>query len=255
MIIYPLSEGQFTVDQTKVFVPFDAMQHRLAERPTGSLLVEIQPFVVITSTDVILLDAGLGYRIGNELQLHQRLKSFGILPEQVTKVILSHLHKDHMGGIAYCTSDRVDATSASVDSTWHPSFPNADYYVQRQELAYASATSSSSYVPGLLQWLSSYQRLILLDGAATINESIRCAPSGGHCPFHQVIWISEKGKTIFYGGDEAPQLQQMKHRFVAKYDKDGKKAMQLRAQWWQQAEQERWTFLFYHDIGNAVYAR
>jgi hypothetical protein len=59
MIIHPLSEGQFTVDQTKVFVPFDASQHQLTARPAGSLLVEIQPFVVITSQDVILLDAGL----------------------------------------------------------------------------------------------------------------------------------------------------------------------------------------------------
>jgi hypothetical protein len=31
--------------------------------------------------------------------------------------------------------------------------------------------------------------------------------------------------------------------------------MQLRAQWWQQAETEQWTFLFYHDVTNAVYRR
>jgi hypothetical protein len=35
-------------------------------------------------------------------------------------------------------------------------------------------------------------------------------------------------KQFFFGGDDAPQLQQMKHRFVAKYDFDGKKAMELR---------------------------
>ena len=250
MIIYPLSEGQFTVDQTKVFVPFDPMKDQLGMRPAGSLLVEIQPFVVITSSDVIVLDAGLGYQAGQELQIHRQLKAVGIQPEQVTKLILSHLHKDHIGGIAYSVSE---ADSQGI--AWRASFPNANYYVQREELAYARAMQSSSYLPSLLEWLAQYGRLVLLDGATNINESIYCEPTGGHCPFHQAIWIRENGQTIFYGGDEAPQLQQMKNRFVAKYDKDGKRAMQLRAQWWLEAETAHWQFLFYHDVANAVYHR
>ena len=52
----------------------------------------------------------------------------------------------------------------------------------------------------------------------------------------------------------APQLQQMKNRFIAKYDYDGKKCMELRQQWWQQGEKEKWTFLFYHDIKMPVYS-
>lgn len=251
MIIYPLSEGQFTVDQTKVFVPFHVDQHQLTDRPVGSLLVEIQPFVIITANDIILLDAGLGYCVDNELQIHHQLKAVGVQPEQVTKVIISHLHKDHIGGIAYTN----DNTSLGGASTWYPAFSNATYYVQREELAYASSMASASYLPSLLQWLSSYERLTLLEGTSHIGDNIRCEITGGHCPFHQAIWISEGDRIVFYGGDEAPQLQQMKHRFVAKYDKDGKKAMQLRAQWWQQSEQEKWTFLFYHDLSNAVHDR
>lgn len=250
MVVYPLSEGQFTVDQTKVFVPFDASKEQLAGRPAGSLLVEIQPFLVKTASDLIVLDAGLGYEIDGELQIHRHLKAHGIRPEQVTKLILSHLHKDHIGGIAYRSSDVADQASA-----WKASFPNATYYVQRAELAYASATHSASYLPSLLEWLSCYERVVLLDGSTIIGESIYCEPTGGHCPFHQAIWIREGGQTVFYGGDEAPQLQQMRHRFVAKYDKDGKKAMQLRAQWWETAEAEHWQFLFYHDVANAVYQR
>jgi hypothetical protein len=40
----------------------------------------------------------------------------------------------------------------------------------------------------------------------------------------------------------------MKNRFIAKYDFDGKKSMELRNQWWEQGKKEHWTFLFYHDI-------
>jgi hypothetical protein len=40
----------------------------------------------------------------------------------------------------------------------------------------------------------------------------------------------------------------MKSRFIAKYDYDGKLCMELRQKWWQQGQEEHWTFLFYHDI-------
>jgi glyoxylase-like metal-dependent hydrolase (beta-lactamase superfamily II) len=90
------------------------------------------------------------------------------------------------------------------------------------------------------------EKLILLDGDGSIGGSIRYALSGGHSPFHQVFWIEEGDEIIFFGGDEAPQLHQMKSRFMAKYDYDGKKAMELRQKWWQ--EGQGWTFLFYHDF-------
>jgi hypothetical protein len=63
-----------------------------------------------------------------------------------------------------------------------------------------------------------------------------------------VFWIREEDEIIFFGGDDAPQLGQMHHKFVAKYDYDGKKCMELRSQWWQQGAKEHWTFLFYHDV-------
>ena len=53
MKIIPLSEGWFTVDHSKQFVPFDATSDSIQHRPPGSLLVEIQPFVVITARDII----------------------------------------------------------------------------------------------------------------------------------------------------------------------------------------------------------
>ena len=99
MRIIPLSEGSFTIDKTKLFVPFDEANDQLHQRPSGSLLVEIQPFVVITSRDVILLDTGLGFEKAGELQLHHNLKEAGINPSDITKVLMSHLHKDHAGAV------------------------------------------------------------------------------------------------------------------------------------------------------------
>ena len=66
--------------------------------------------------------------------------------------------------------------------------------------------------------------------------------------------IEEDGEKLFFGADVAPQLNQMKSKFIAKYDFDGKLCMELRQQWWQQAHEEHWTFLFYHDIKTPVYS-
>jgi glyoxylase-like metal-dependent hydrolase (beta-lactamase superfamily II) len=99
MKIFPLSEGSFTIDKTKVFVPFNNDTDDLQNRATGSLLVEVQPFVIVTSKDVLLIDTGLGFEVGEELQIHKNLKDAGIQPSSITKVLMSHLHKDHAGGI------------------------------------------------------------------------------------------------------------------------------------------------------------
>ena len=240
MKIIPLSEGSFTIDKTKVFVPFNKEKDDLQERPLGSLLVEVQPFVVVTKNDIILLDTGLGFCLPDgTLQIHQNLVDHGIDPMSVTKVLLSHLHKDHAGGVS--KEDKI------LKQTFI-SFPNATYYVNKQELAFATEKGKPSYTPAEFEILHRSPNVHFLEGDGSIDGYIRHELTHAHSPYHQVFWIEEDGETIFFGADDAPQLQQMKSRFVAKYDYDGKKSMELRVRWWEEGQAGNWTFLFYHDI-------
>ncbi len=242
MKIIPLSEGTFTVDKTKHFIPFNGNEHELQSRPVGSLLVEIQPFVIITSNDILLLDTGLGFGIDGKLQIHKNLSEAGINPTDITKVLLTHLHKDHAGGI----TRGVDHSDLS--------FPNALYFIQEKELNFAFEKGFPSFITDELDALKNSPKVVLLkDDEGVIDNYIYYKITGAHSPFHQVFWVKEKEETIFFGGDDAPQLQQMKHRFIAKYDFDGKKAMELRRNWLTTGEKENWTFLFYHDIKMPVY--
>lgn len=243
MRIIPLSEGSFTIDSSKLFVPFDEQTHNLQDRPVGSLLVEIQPFLVVTAKDILLLDTGLGFEKNGVLQLHQHIMDAGISPAEVTKVLLSHLHKDHAGGVGMEREGR----------NRHLSFPNAVYYVQRAELAYAFEKGFPSFITQELECLQNSWQVVLLEGNGVIDDYIHYEMTCAHSPWHQVFWIKENEEIIFFGGDDAPQLQQMKHRFTAKYDYDGKKAMELRQQWWKKGEKEKWAFLFYHDVKNPVW--
>jgi glyoxylase-like metal-dependent hydrolase (beta-lactamase superfamily II) len=243
MRIIPLSEGAFTIDKTKEFISFDPETDDLQKRVTGSLLVEIQPFLVITENDVLLLDTGLGFQENGEMQIHQLMRKAEVDPNSVTKVLLSHLHKDHVGGMS----------KKLPDGSRVASFPNARYYIQQREIEYAFEKGFPSYDTEPFAFVEHFSNLVKLEGSGLIDGYIRYELTGGHCPFHQVFHIEEKGEHAFFGGDVAPQKQQMKSRFFAKYDYDGKKCMELRQKWWTQGQKEHWTFLFFHDIKNPMW--
>jgi len=243
MRIIPLSEGAFTIDKTKEFIPFDHTTDDLQARATGSLLVEIQPFLLITDRDVLLLDTGLGLEQAGDLQIRQNIRKAGVDPDSVTKVLLSHLHKDHVSG----------AGRKQAEGMRTPSFPQAVYYIQQRELEYALEKGFPSYELETFSFLEHYSHLVKLEGSGLIDGYIRYELTGGHCPFHQVFHIEEGGEKAFFGADVAPQKQQMVNRFVAKYDYDGRKSMELRQKWWDLGKKEGWTFLFYHDIKNPVF--
>ncbi|MFT4092577.1 MAG: MBL fold metallo-hydrolase [Niabella sp.] len=241
MKIIPLSEGAFTVDASKQFIPFNLSEDEMTGSRNGSLLVEIQPFIVITHNEIILLDTGLGLiDSDDQFQLYKNLREQGINADDITMVIMSHLHKDHAGGLINPYTRQL-------------SFENATYYIQQQELEYALEKGAPSYHSEALEILQQSDNIVLSEQMeGVIAAGISYKVTGAHSKFHRVIWIKEHDEVIFFGGDDAPQLSQMKTRFAAKYDYDGKKAMQLRAQWAQEGKD--WQFLFYHDIKNPVYS-
>ena len=238
MKIIPLSEGSFNVGADKIFTKAGEQNDS-----NGKILVEVQPFCIITRRDIILLDTGLGFKQEGKPQIIANLNAEGINADEVTKVLMSHLHKDHAGGISH--EDRMGNRKLN--------FPNATYFVQQREYDAAMDSSSPSFLLEAFEVFDHNPRVFwLLDDKGTIDNYIRYEVTGAHSPFHTVFHIEEEGEIIFYGGDDAPQEKQMHSRFIAKYDHDGRKAMELRQQWWNQGKKENWNFLFYHDIHTPV---
>src|SRR6187455_613970 len=167
MKIFPLSEGTFTIDKTKLFVPFDDDIHDLQQRPVGSLLVEIQPFIIITSRDILLLDTGLGFDKNGQLQIHKNLANAGIDPSDITKILLTHLHKDHAGGVSFGTNHQ------------ELSFPNALFYLQEKELNFAFEKGFPSFITEELEVLKRSKRVVLLkDDGGTIDDYVHYKITG-----------------------------------------------------------------------------
>ena len=83
MRIIPLSECAFTIDKTKEFIPFDLATDDLQARATGSLLVEIQPFLIVPDRAVLLLATGLGFDEEFVTMSHQLGNRSGSQPQPI----------------------------------------------------------------------------------------------------------------------------------------------------------------------------
>ncbi len=237
MSILALPEGSYTVAQDKIFNPFNPETDQMKDRP-ASLLVEIQPFLISLADDLLLCDTGLGYTgKSGSLMLFENIRARGFEPNQVSKVLLTHLHFDHVGGTVIQTQDGLKLA-----------FPNAIYYVQKGEYEKAVSHASKSYRIEIIETLYQSGQLVLLDGDGKINEHIRYEITGGHTEFHQAYTIRNEEEVYFFGGDVLPDLYQLMRKFIAKYDFDGKKSAEKRIEFGNRSIAQHSTLLFYHSI-------
>lgn len=240
MKIIPLKEGNFSVSKTKDFTLIT--EENLNE--VGGIKMSVQPFLIITEKDYILLDAGIGWKNDTgQTVISEILKQENIRPEQITKILFSHLHKDHIDGAIRIT-----------DHGFEPVFPNAELYMQKRELDFARENPDNpQFDHAILEKLVQLPNIIWMhDDHGKITDEISFEVVGGHTPYLQVFWITENGKTAFYGSDNLPQESYVKYHVAYKSDYDGRKAMELRQLWQEKATTEHWNILLYHDLAKTV---
>lgn len=238
MKIIPIKEGNFVADRSKNF-------KILEENPEAKgVRMSIQPFLIITENDHILIDTGLGWKNNKgKLVINEILKEENIQTSQITKVLLSHLHKDHING-----------TLVKTDDGFEPNFPNAEIYIQKRELDFAfESRGNPSFDFEILEALIQQPNIVWMDDdQGKINDEIYYKVVGGHSPFMQIFKITENNETAFYGADDLPQKSYLKYHVAYKSDFDGKKAMQLRIEWQKEAIENKWKVLLYHDLEKSI---
>src|SRR5690606_9313359 len=112
MDIVVLKEGNYAVGKNKDFILIDD------NTKVSGIKIAVQPFLIKTRNDFILLDTGLGIINNDVPMIIQSLKENNINPEQITKVLISHLHKDHIGGLGYFRSEERRIGKESRCSDW-----------------------------------------------------------------------------------------------------------------------------------------
>ena len=229
-----LPEGRFTVGLDKRFVP-----HAEGDpaRP-GTLFISVTPFLVRTPEAVLLLDTGLGeWAEGRGTEhLLDGLSRLGVAPEAVDRVVLSHLHFDHAGGAI-----------ASVGGDWRPTFPQADYVVQRAEVDAAGYHGESERARDLVvATLDREGQLVYVEGDAEVGR-VSTEVTGGHTGAHQILRVHSGDLQAIFGGDIMGTPGQVTRRFQAKYDVDGAVSQAWRDRLGDEAAEAGHLLLFYHS--------
>jgi glyoxylase-like metal-dependent hydrolase (beta-lactamase superfamily II) len=167
----------------------------------GRLAAAIQSFVVRSGGQTILVDTGVGD--GKErTELPEwawlrtgflgRLRSAGVEPSDVSTVVCTHLHVDHVGW----------NTSGSA-----PTFPRARYLFVREEYERRLA-QRDALAPDLRAAFDDSVQPVVDAGLATLVEPdhpvdarVRLVPTPGHSPAHASVAIDSGGERALISGD------------------------------------------------------
>ncbi len=153
-------------------------------------------------------------------------------------MILTHLHWDHCGA----------ATSLAEDGDFRPTFPNAQYYVQRKELAAARsgvAEGDDGYNPADYEPLLEAGVLVMLDGDGEVLPGVNVRLVGGHSAGLQIAFIGEASRAV-YLSDLVPTATQLPLDCVLSYDLNIAELKAAKALVLDEAVRRRELLLFVH---------
>ncbi len=171
------------------------------------------------------------------------LEERGVAPEDISAVVVTHLHFDHAGGL---TNNGPDGKPISV-------FPEAEIFVQHQEWQDALAnrsTMSRTYLKSHLDPIR--DQVCKVEGPDEIIPGIRVRPLPGHTWGMQGVFFHDGENTVVFPGDLLPTRAHVHPAASMAYDVLPHTSMECKAQFLNQAESEAWTVVLDHEPGAAV---
>jgi len=239
-----LTDGYFTLETLQpILAPnipsqlVEKEQHRLAltrkvyQAPIIIMLIKQQD-------RYILVDTGEGYYdTENAGNLKKSLYLAGIHLDQITDIIITHAHRDHIGGI--------------LDSEGSPNYPNATYYIARPEFEFWMSEnpnfsqsknpeigrSSLDLIKKTLQTIES--KLQLFEPGSQLFSCIDTELAQGHTPGHIIYTVKSENRAITNLVDviHSPLLVSQPH-WGTQWDIDFEKAVDTRIKILERCHQE-----------------
>lgn len=250
--IYPLLDGHFRLDGGAMFgvVPRVLWEKTNPPDERNRILLALGVLLVKARGRHVLIDTGIGnkgdekfcdvYGVDRRPSIEESLFSLGISPKEIHAVINTHFHFDHAGG----------NTTRLRDGRIVPTFPNAEYYVQREEWRVAmnpNERTQRSYFSENYEVLSRLDRLALLDGNAEILPGIEALETPGHTEHHQSVVIRSEGETACFLGDLIPTSSHLPLPYIMAYDLFPLTTLETKRKLLDQAYEEGWLLVFQHD--------
>jgi glyoxylase-like metal-dependent hydrolase (beta-lactamase superfamily II) len=162
------------------------------------LETSVNAYLINTGDKLVLVDAGAAGLFGPKLgKLAANLKAAGYQPEQVDEIYLTHMHPDHIGGLA------VDGRMAFPNAIVRAARADADYWLSNTNLSRAKKEDKSSF-EGAMTSLHPYieaQRFRPFDGRTPLAAGISALPRPGHTAGHTTYLVESRGQSLVLWGD------------------------------------------------------
>ncbi|WP_338474551.1 MBL fold metallo-hydrolase [Pseudomonas sp. MS646] len=156
----------------------------------------INTYVIDTGPRVLLVDTGAGELFGQVAgKLPQSLAAAGYKLEDISDVLLTHIHADHSGGLSrnrqmMFPNATVHVAQADVDFFLDPA--NLTKGLKPQDLEKSQRTVGPYVDAGRVKTFS---------GPTTLVPGITAIPTPGHTPGHSVYRVESQGESIDFWGD------------------------------------------------------
>ena len=250
--VYVVSDGSFKMDGGALFglVPKVLWEKVITPDERNRVPMSLRCLLIISQGKRILVDTGMGdkltpkerdiFGIEGRKRLVESLAKLGFSPEDIDIVVNTHLHSDHCGGNTYW-----------ADGEAVPTFPRAEYWIQRLEwadAAFPNERTRATYLAPNFMPLWERGQVRLLYGDTWITPEVRCVVTRGHTRAHQSVLIESEGKKAFYLGDLAPWAVNMERlAWIPSFDVEPLETLETK-RWIQKwAAQEKVLLFFEHD--------
>jgi glyoxylase-like metal-dependent hydrolase (beta-lactamase superfamily II) len=250
--LHSLSDGFFGLDGGAMFgvVPKPLWEKTNPPDDRNRICLALRPLLIIAGPNRVLVDTGIGnkwdskgqniYRIEKTDTTDASLARLGLKPEDITHVVLTHLHFDHAGG----------ATRFGPDRNLVPSFPNARYLVQRAEWEDATRPnprSRAAYLSDNFAPIEKAGLLELVDGTTEFLPGIELLHVGGHTRGLQLVRVVSAGSTAVFWSDIIPTTAHVATPYIMGYDLHPLVTMEIKERLVNEACTGHWLCFLEHD--------
>lgn len=253
MHLFKIETGNFMLDGGAMFgvVPKSLWQKVYPANENNLCNLAMRSLLISVNGRNILVDTGIGnkqdekffshYYLNGPCSLEGSLKENGFTKDDITDVILTHLHFDHCGG----------AVENNMEGNLQPAFRNAGYWVSKPQWEWAlhpNPREKASFLKENILPLEESGQLKFIEENTTFLPGIELRIFNGHSSGQMIPLIRYNGKTVVFTADLIPTVAHLPAAYVCGYDTQPLVSVKERDTFLKEALENDYILFFEHDI-------
>lgn len=251
--LHSIQTGLFRLDGGAMFgvVPKPLWQRTNPPDESNRIDMCMRSLLLIGNGKKIIVDSGVGNKMSSKLNeiygvdhsqytLEGELAKHNLKPEDITDVLMTHLHFDHSGG----------STKRNEKKELVLSFPNAVHHLQKKHWEWGqnpSERDKASFMPENYDLIKEKGMLKLYEGESKFDDVISFLPVSGHTPMMQLVKLRDDSNTLLFTADLFPMTSHIPLPYIMGYDLFPLTTLDEKKKILPQIVKENWTLFFEHD--------